>query len=141
MAVAPPLPVPDPQCSFFWEGTRARELRILRCRDCGTYIHLPRPVCRRCRCFDLAPQRVSGQGTLYSFSITHKAFHPFFVDRVPFALAVVELVEQPALRILTNLVGVPHAGIRFGMRVEVDFEELSPELTIPVFRAAQASAR
>jgi len=133
---APPTVSSDGPAGFFWEGARHRQLMILRCQDCGTYIHLPRPVCRRCQSFRLAPEEVSGSGTLYSFTQTFKAFHPFFVDRVPYLLGVVELEEQPELRLLSNLVGVAEPDLQMGMALHVDFEWLSPELAIPVFRPA-----
>src|SRR5690348_3001400 len=100
----PPAPVPDVLTEPFWTGARERRLVIQRCRGCGLWVHLPRPVCRRCQSFDLGHESVSGRGTVYSFTETWKAFHPFFVDRLPYLLAVVELVEQPGLRLLTNLV-------------------------------------
>src|SRR5439155_607073 len=87
---------------------------IQRCSACGTYIHLPRPVCRACRSFDLAPTEVSGRGTVYSFTETYKAFHPFFVDRVPFLLATVELEEQTGLMLLSNLVGATEPDMAVG---------------------------
>src|SRR5437660_3329888 len=132
----PPIPVPDRYTEFFWRGARERKLLILRCQRCGTYIHLPRPVCRACRSFDLEPEEVSGQGSLYTYTVTYRAFHPFFVDRVPYVLAVVELVEQAGLRMVSTLVGVEEASIEFGMPVQVEFEELDAELTLPVFRPA-----
>ncbi len=132
--VAPPPIVIEPFTEPFWEGTRQRQLRILRCQACGTYIHLPRPVCRNCQGFDLAFEQVSGRATLYSFTETHKAFHPYFVDRVPYLLATVALIEQPQLHFLSNLVGVSESDARIGMALEVDFEMLSDEITIPVFR-------
>ena len=137
---APPMPPPGSLGAFFWAGAREGRLLIQRCSACGTYIHLPRPVCRACRSFDLAPAEVSGRGTVYSFTETYKAFHPFFVDRVPFLLATVELEEQAGLMLLSNLVGADEPDIRFGMDVVVDFEALSSELTIPVFRPATAGA-
>jgi uncharacterized OB-fold protein len=136
---APPTPVSDPLSDFFWDGARQGRLLIQRCQRCGTYIHLPRPVCRSCRSFDLAPEEVSGRGTVYSFTETHKAFHPFFVDRVPYLLASVELEEQVGLRLLTNLVGVAEPDARIGMDVQVEFEWLSPEVAIPVFRPTAAA--
>jgi len=138
--LGPPRPMADPITDFFWEAASRRELHIQRCQSCGTFIHLPRPICRSCHSFDLAGEPVSGRGTLYSFSETHKAFHPFFVDRVPYLIAVVDLVEQPGLRLHTNLVGIDEPDVRFGMEVEVDFEALDAELTIPVFRPAGAAA-
>jgi uncharacterized OB-fold protein len=136
----PPLPPRNSLGSFFWAGAREGRLLIQRCQRCGTFIHLPRPVCRACRSFDLAPAEVSGRATVYAFTETHRAFHPFFVDRVPYLLATVELEEQPGLMLLSNLVGVAEPDVRIGMDVLVDFEDLSPDLTIPVFRPAPTAA-
>jgi uncharacterized protein len=143
LQAGPPPVSPDPLADFFWAGAREGRLMIQRCQACGTYIHLPRPVCRSCRSFDLAPAQVSGRGTVYTFTETHRPFHPFFVDRVPYLLAAVELEEQAGLRVLSNLVGLDDSDVpgeaRIGMTVEVDFERLSDELVIPVFRPAGAA--
>jgi uncharacterized protein len=132
----PPVLPDDSLTAFFWEGTRRGELWIQRCGSCGTFIHLPRPVCRVCQSFALAGERVSGRGTVYSVTETHKAFHPFFVDRVPYLVATVTLAEQDGLQLLTNLVGVTEGEARMGMAVEVEFEELAEGYVIPVFRPA-----
>ncbi|MCU4186358.1 OB-fold domain-containing protein [Acidiferrimicrobium sp. IK] len=138
-APAPPTPAPGAISEFFWSGARRGQLMIQRCQACGTYIHLPRPVCRACHSFDLLGEPVSGRGSLYSFTETHRPFHPFFVDRVPYLVAVVELEEQAGLRVLTNLVRVAEADVRIGMAVQVEFERLSDDLTIPVFAPAVAA--
>jgi uncharacterized OB-fold protein len=136
MATALPPGLPnDPLTTFFWEGARKRELHIQRCQSCGTYIHLPRPVCRNCQSFDLRGEKVSGLGTLYSYTETFKPFHPFFVDRSPYILATIALHEQPGLHLLSNLVDVQNADIKIGMPVQVTFEELDTNYVIPVFTA------
>ncbi|MDE0442045.1 MAG: OB-fold domain-containing protein [Gammaproteobacteria bacterium] len=135
-AAKPPLPIPDELTAFFWEGVRARKLMILRCRSCGHFIHYPRPVCEKCRSEDLAPERVSGRATLYSFTITMKPWHPYWIDKVPYVLATVELSEQKGLKMLTNLVECPHDAIKVDMPVEVVFREVSEALTLPFFRPA-----
>jgi uncharacterized OB-fold protein len=134
---SPPLPLTDALTEPFWAGARDGKLVIQRCRRCGLYIHLPRPVCRRCQSMELSHEEVSGRGTVYSFTETHKAFHPFFVDRVPYLVAVIDLEEQPGLRLLSNLVEIAEPDVRFGMPVTVAFEQLGPELTIPVFAPAR----
>jgi uncharacterized OB-fold protein len=97
---------------------------------------MPRPICRHCRSFDLAGERVSGAATLYSYTQTFKAFHPFFVDRVPYLLATVTLREQDGLQLMTRLDGIEEPDVRIGMPLEVTFEELAPDYVIPVFRPA-----
>jgi uncharacterized protein len=139
--VAPPQVFPDPLTTFFFDAAKQRELHIQRCQSCGTYIHLPRPICRACHSFDLAPERVSGRATLYTYTVGNKAFHPFFVDRIPFLVATVALVEQERLHLISNLVGIDEADVQIGMELEVDFEDLSSELTIPVFRPATSNGK
>jgi hypothetical protein len=137
-APRPPMPLPDATTQFFWDGAARRELWIQQCRSCGKYIHYPKTICRFCQSRDLAGARVSGRATLYSWTIAEQPFHPFWVDRVPYTLATVELVEQPGLMFLTQIVDCPEDELVAGMPVEVVFEELSPELTVPFFRPARA---
>src|ERR1700761_2682377 len=97
VAVTAPIPEPNELTAFFWESVGAGRLRILRCQDCGNYVHYPRPICNRCQSLNLAPEAVSGRGTIYSYTWAVQPFHPYFVDKVPYCLAVIELVEQPGL--------------------------------------------
>jgi uncharacterized OB-fold protein len=131
---APPRPVPDELTKFFWEGAAAHELRILQCQGCGKYLHPPRPICRFCLSTDVAPARVSGRATLYTWTVAEQAFHPFFADKLPYAYAVVELEEQAGLRLITNVVGCSPYDLEAGMALEVTFREVAPDLTLPLFR-------
>ena len=103
----------------------------------------PRPICRNCQSFELAPERVSGRATLYSWTQTFKAFHPYFVDRLPYVIATVTLVEQEGLQLMSNLVGIDQTNIdaeaKMGMDVEVDFQDLGGGYVIPVFKPVGAT--
>ena len=129
----PVLPQPDEMTAFFWDGARNGQLRIQRCQDCGRYIHPPKPVCPACHSFNLRPATMSGRGRLYSYTVGVQAFHPWFESRLPYLLAVVELDEQPNLKIVTNLVECTEADVEIGMPVRVVFEEISPEISLPMF--------
>src|SRR2546421_5320980 len=126
-----PLPQPDPGTEFFWEATRRGELHILRCRTCGTYIHLPRPACRSCGSTDLAPERVSGRGVVHSFTVTHFPLPGF---EPPFAVALIELEEQSGLRLVSNVVDTSPEELEIGIPVEVTFERISDDIVLPLFR-------
>ena len=63
-----------------------------------------------------------------------KPWHPFWVDKVPYVLASVELPEQPDLKMLTNIVECEHDALEIGMPVEVTFREVAAELTLPFFK-------
>lgn len=132
----PVVPAPDPLTAFFWEAARERRLAILRCDSCGWYVHWPRPVCKRCHSFLLTPTDVSGRGTLYSWTVGVQAFHPWFEARLPYILAVVELEEQPNLKLVTNLVECREEEVEVGMPVEVTFEQVTAEIVLPMFRPA-----
>ena len=135
-AVAPPMPVADELTQFFWDGAARQELLILQCTACGTFLHPPRPVCRSCLSTDVAPKQVSGRATLYTWTVVEQAFHPFYADKVPYVYATVELVEQPGLRLITNIVDGAPDELQAGMPVEVTFQQVSPDLTLPLFRPA-----
>jgi uncharacterized OB-fold protein len=64
----------------------------------------------------------------------HRAFLPGYAARVPFVTALVELDEDPRLRVATMLRDVPAGGPRIGMPVEVTFERVDDRLIVPAFR-------
>jgi uncharacterized OB-fold protein len=130
----PLVPAADPLTDFFWAGARDHKLLILRCQACGFYVHWPRPICKRCHSFDLAPEAVSGRACLYTYTIGVQAFHPWFETRVPYVLAVAELEEQAHLKLVTHIVDCPKDDLRIGMDLEVGFEEITPDFVLPVFR-------
>jgi uncharacterized OB-fold protein len=134
--VLPIVPVPDEVTAFFWEGAKQERLLILRCDDCGFYLHAPRTVCKRCNGFSLTPTEVSGRGTLYSYTIAVHPFHPWLEQRLPYVLAVVELEEQPNLKLLTNIVECDEDDLRCGLPVEVTYEWITPDVSLPMFRLA-----
>ena len=128
-----PLPQPTPETRAFWDGCRRGELLLPRCRDCGRFHFYPRAMCPHCWSTSLESVKASGKGRLYSYVINHRPA-PGFEDRTPYIIAVVELEE--GVRILSNLVGVEPdpARLPLDMPVEVTFEEVSPDITLPLFR-------
>ncbi len=118
---------------FYWDAASEHRLDILRCRACGTWIHYPQPRCPSCHGADVAPQTVSGRGTVASFTVTHFAPTPDLADALPITLVMVELEEQAGLRIVTNLAEADRGELRIGLPVEVTFEDRDGE-TLPQFR-------
>ena len=115
------LPRVDAANAHFWTGGAEGELRFLRCRACRHWIHPPAPICPACLSRDVAPDAASGRAQVATFTINHQPWIPGFPP--PYAIAIVELPEQPGLRLTTNLVGVAPEAIRIGMPVRVVFEE------------------
>ncbi len=118
----------------FWQGGREGRLVLLRCTDCGYWLHPPVPVCPRDGSKNLAPEAVSGRGTVASYTVNHHQWLPGFDP--PYVVALVELVEQAALRLTTNLVGCPVDAVAIGQGVRVVFRHVADpngDIWLPLF--------
>ena len=105
--IAAPLPLPDDDSAPYWEAAARGELRMQRCSACRGWRFPPRSRCARCQSDAVEWERVSGRGTVYSFVVAHAPVLPAFAARVPFAIVLVELDEDPQLRVVGNLLDVP----------------------------------
>ncbi|MCC7045941.1 MAG: Zn-ribbon domain-containing OB-fold protein [Alphaproteobacteria bacterium] len=132
-----PAPVPQPESEFFWQKAKEGELWLRHCTACNRIYFYPRDICPSC--FSRATDwiRSGGRGTLHSFAIVHRAPTSAFKELVPYVTAIVEL--EGGARMPSNLVNVPAdpAQIRIGMTVEVSFEQITPDISLPVFRPAR----
>lgn len=104
----------------FWHGGAQGELRMLRCQTCGTWSHPPRPMCARCHGRDLRYEVTTGRGTVFSYVVNHRQWRPNLP--VPYVIALVELDDQPDLRLTTMIVGCDPDDVTIGMAVRVTFE-------------------
>ena len=130
-----PVPVADIDSAPFWAGLRAHELRILRCGECRTFVHPPQASCPKCLSLDLTAEVVSGRGTVYSFTVVNREFAPGI--RPPYVAALVDLVEQDGLRLVTSLVNVTIADVAIGMPVQAVFFDIPGEdMTLAFFEPA-----
>jgi uncharacterized OB-fold protein len=131
------VPSPTPQSAAFWSGGATGELMISHCSSCGHFFHPPAPACWRCRSTDVAAKPVSGRGHVAAFTINRQPWLPGLPP--PYVIAMIELVEDPDVRIMSNVVGIEGEDVRIGLEVEVFFEEWD-DVYIPLFRPVEASA-
>jgi len=129
---ARPIPEVSPALAPYFAAARAGRLVVQRCTGCGALRFPPRELCSACLATEAAWQEVSGRGEVFSYYVMHQIYHPGFAAEVPYAVVVVKLEEGPKLT--SNVVDCPLDEIAIGMPVEVVFEELSPEVTLPKFR-------
>jgi uncharacterized OB-fold protein len=123
VADVPPQPLPDPDTEGFWQATARGELAICRCQACGRWQHPPVERCPECA-GPTAFEPVGGEGSVFSFIVANRASVPGFAQFVPYAVALVELDEQPGLRVVSRLAGIdPHA-VEIGMRVRAEIVDL-----------------
>ena len=132
-AVGKPVPVPDSLSEGFWTAADRGVLAIQRCEGCGHWAHPPVQVCRACH-GDAPPRAtpVSGRGRLRSWTVVRTAFLPSFEADLPYTLGDVELEEQPDLRIVAVVRGLPDRP-QMGDPVIVGFEERTEGPAVPCF--------
>jgi uncharacterized protein len=129
-----PLPRPTTVSMPFWDAAKRHELQIQCCGACQAQIFYPREVCPECLSSDLKWIKVSGKGTVYSYTIAQAPTHPAFAEDVPYIVAIVELAEGP--HITTNITGCTPEAACIGMPVVATFADVTPEVTLVKFKPA-----
>ncbi|MGI8755954.1 MAG: Zn-ribbon domain-containing OB-fold protein [Acidimicrobiales bacterium] len=136
------LPALDDRNRAFWTSGGEGALKILRCQNCGYYIHPPTPICPECLSDDLVPEAVSGRATVATYSVNYQQWMPG--PEVPFVAAIVELEEQPSVRLRTNIVGCAPEAVHIDQAVHVVFEhhpDPDGDIYIPLFTPDDTGAR
>ena len=133
MSSAPQRPEPEltPRTTEYWRSGADGLLRIARCQACGWYLHPPLPICPRCLDRDVRFEPVSGNGTVYSWTINRYPWVPSLPP--PYVVATVALVEQEGLHITTSIIDCALDALEIGMPVRVTFEPAG-DAWIPLFR-------
>lgn len=122
-----PLPAVSPENQEFFDGLKAHEFRVPKCANCGDYNWIPYPACRSCLSEDQPWTKVSGDATLFTYSVVHRGPGAFQED-APYVIALGELVEQPRpCLVLANLVGIDPAEIEVGMPIKIAYQEIPGE--------------
>jgi uncharacterized OB-fold protein len=101
-------------------------LRFQRCNGCDAWRHPPRHLCPSCGSdrWDWAP--ATGQGQIFSWTVTHQALHPGFADALPYAVLVVELDE--GVRVVCGTRTIPNEDLALGVPVTIDIERINDEV-------------
>ncbi len=128
-----PLPFVTPWTEFYWRSGADGRLRLQECASCSALIHPPKPVCPSCGGAETGVRELSGRGTLFGFTVSHRFQLPGVPS--PVIVAQVAVEEDPRVRLTTRLVGCAEEDLSLGMRVEVLFEEVE-DVWLPLFRLA-----
>ena len=133
-ALARPLPLINEMNRYFWQGGADGRLHIMQCGDCARYFHPYQATCSDCLSSNVAPQPVSGRGTVLSVTVNYQPWFPHVA--VPYLIALIEIEERGPVRLVTNMAEVPIDEVVPGMPVEVHFEQYG-DVFVPLFRPAQ----
>ncbi|MCU1396880.1 MAG: hypothetical protein JWM34_5308 [Ilumatobacteraceae bacterium] len=103
MPVIPPVPDKTDQC--FWDGVAERRLLIQRCTQCGTLRLPPVPMCGTCHALTWDTLEASGEGTVYTWILSHPPNGPTDPARI---VVLVQLDE--GVRVVSNLCAADPGG-------------------------------
>ena len=131
-AATKPIPVPDAISAPFFDGAREGKLMLQHCAACNAWSFPVRERCPHCFAAKLEWRPASGRGSLYTFTIMHQVMNPGVASSVPYNVAQVDLEE--GVRMVSNVVGIGNADLRPGMKLEVVFEDVGENVSIPKFR-------
>jgi len=129
-----PLPIITGDNAPYWEYCRKHELRMQKCGECG-HIRFPAGLlCPKCHSTEAAWERLSGRGKVFSYIIFRVPYHESYEKDVPYVVAIIELEEGP--RMESNIIAESLEQIRVDMPVEVFFDDVTEEISLPKFRPA-----
>lgn len=127
-----PLPLITKLSKVFYEGCRENKLLYQQCRDCGEVIFFPKLTCSNCMGRNIEWKESKGKGKIYTFTVCHAGVPVQFTGDVPFALAIIVMNE--GFRLLSNIVECDFEKLYCEMPVEVVFDQVTPEITLPRFK-------
>ena len=134
-----PIPVIQPWTREFWKATKKGNLLIQQCQECNSNIFFPKKVCPECWSGNLDWQEASGKAQVYTFTVMRDMVEPKFMGDLPYVIAMVDLEE--GIRMTTRIVNCNPDDVEIGMNVEVVFEEVSPECSLPMFQPTEETLR
>ena len=128
-----PLPGPDinADARTYWAAAAEERLVVQCCDECGIYRFYPRPLCPDCASDQATWTEVSGQGSVHTFTIVHRAPNKEFQAITPYVIALIDLDEGP--RMMANILGNDAIEVAIGDRVRVIFKERDGGARVPQF--------
>ena len=135
--VTRPIPVPNEWTKPFWEAAKRGVLEMQRCQRCRRFHQPPYATCVNCMSIDLKFEPVQGKGSIYAYTIMYHTGDKRFASAVPYASIIVELDEAPGALMAGNLLDAEYTEAKVGRRVEVVFQKLNDDFTLPQWRLAK----
>lgn len=135
-----PLPRVNEDSEPYWRSAKKHALRIQKCATCDRHRFYPSLACHFCGSWDVDWVTIGGEGCIYSYTVVHRAGVGPFAERMPYTIVLVELDEGPVM--MANLldesgsdVDADHTATARGIgdRVRVAYEDVTDEVTLPVF--------
>ena len=118
----------------FWKGCREHKLMVGKCNCCGRLIWPASFICPDCLSSNNEMVELAPEGTLYSYVIMYKHFHPSLESYTPYVVAAIDLKD--GIRIEANILEWDPQSLKCGAQVDIDFED-SETYSRPIARLKQ----
>jgi uncharacterized protein len=124
------LPAPEvrPEAKPYWDALAEGKFLIQACNDCGNRYHYPRPFCPSCMSKNVEWLPVSGNGTIYSFSLVR--------SKGAVASAPVFVTLDEGITLLSALVDCDYEKLAIGQKVRLKLVPTEGGPPIPFFTPA-----
>ncbi|MBI4282454.1 MAG: OB-fold domain-containing protein [Chloroflexi bacterium] len=136
------VPVPDELSKPFWDACNRRRLIVQNCTTCNRMQYPPEPTCSKCGSKDhLEWKQVSGRGRINGYCVMYDSRIRVLQADQPFNIAVIELEEDPEIKMLSHLPGTPVDQVPLGAAVQVEFQQVSPNQLVHEWRVVESQPR
>jgi uncharacterized OB-fold protein len=121
---------PDDDSIDVWASYLDQKLAFPYCPRCNYWIYMPRSLCPKCWSTELDLRELSGRGTVYTFTIDRNVSELQVVG-------LIELADQPGLRMVTPIVDCAADDVAIGMDVSLAWLDFRG-VPVPAFAPARA---
>jgi uncharacterized protein len=118
--------------SPFWKACKKEELRFPYCSICESWQWYPLFSCPSCG-GEYNWEKVSGEGTLFSWTVVRKPPFPEFAEKVPYIVGVIDMEGARGVRFISTIEGCEPNQLQIGMKVSLFFDQINSEVSLPKF--------
>lgn len=128
-----PLPEIRPETKPYWDACKKHELLIPKSKDSGELFFYPRAMSPGDDMSeDIEWVKSKGKGKVWTFSVHHMGPSKAYKGDPPHVVALVEMDE--GVKMMTNIIDCDPHDVQIGMEVEVVFDDVTDEITLPKFK-------
>ena len=128
-----PLPEFRPETKPYWDAAKNHKLVIPKSKTTGESFFYPRAVSPGDDMTDdIEWVESEGKGKIWTFSIHHMGPSKAYKGEPPYVVALIEMDE--GVKMMSNVIDVDVKDVHIGMEVEVIFDDVTEEVTLPKFK-------
>ncbi len=114
----------NPLTGPFWRAANEQRLALPHCAHCDRLVWYPEAQCPACQGV-LEWRELSGRGSVAAFSVVHRPLFPDAAAWTPYVAALIALEEDPAVRLVSQVVDCAPGEVACDLPVEVCFRRLA----------------